>query len=330
MHFARPSIMAAFLLLTDVKLFLILQFVLSILQMAQPAPAAAVTPPWAWAIRISPYVILSAVFVLLAVTFGLSDEARVSRLLSTPQLVTVLPPQVQFFVERPEIDIIAKCLGGNRSNFLVVEGGNRMGKSTAVAMAVSRLSRTTAVVGADAEVVDTLETLLRRMLYLTGTTLMHRVLALVPAPLQAESMASVLLNRPHTAQQPIFVVESAEKLPETTLNAAFILAKRLVDAQLGRFVFVFAPSDKLETVAGHELRALTRATVINVGDMGEANTRAYLEAKGCPAERASAVFRITGGHLAALVENLAVDAFCSGAIDAAAARGCGGRFGPCR
>lgn len=193
--------MAAFLLLTEVKLFLILQFVLSILQMAQPAPAAAVTPPWAWAIRISPYVILSAVFVLLAVTFGLSDEARVSRLLSTPQLVTVLPPQVQFFVERPEIDIIAKCLGGNRSNFLVVEGGNRMGKSTAVAMAVSRLSRTTAVVGADAEVVDTLETLLRRMLYLTGTTLMHRVLALVPAPLQAESMASVLLNRPHTAQQ---------------------------------------------------------------------------------------------------------------------------------
>lgn len=173
------------------------------LQMAQSAPHTAAVPSWSlmtWRWRLPSYVALPALCILAAVAVGLmSEEARVLRLLSAPQHLP--PPHIPFAVERPEVDLIAKRLGGLTSSFLVVEGGDRVGKTVAVAMAVSRLSSTTAVVTANSEAADTLDTLLRRMLRLTGRTHLHWPLALIPNPLRTDSVATVLLHRPHTTQQ---------------------------------------------------------------------------------------------------------------------------------
>jgi len=111
-------------------------------------------------------------------------------------------------------------------------------------------------------------------------------------------------------------VESAEEFSTGTLislPAVLKLAKRLADAQLGRFIFVFSPFNKLGAVVG--LGALSRATIFTVGDLSREATLTYLTARGCPKERAIAMYGVIGGHLTTFVDNKAVNLFCGGAID---------------
>jgi len=109
------------------------------------------------------------------------------------------------------------------------------------------------------------------------------------------------------------VVESAEEFPTATLASMLKLAKRLADAKRGRLIFVFAPSDKLGAIGG--LGALSRAKVLNVGDLSREAALTYLTAWGCPEDRARGVYDVTEGHLAVLVDNEGVNLFCGGAID---------------
>lgn len=112
--------------------------------------------------------------------------------------------------------------------------------------------------------------------------------------------------------QPILVVESAERLPAVELQSLLKLAKELTDKQLGRFIFVFAPSDKLHDVRGQS--SMSRATVVDVGELSEAATVDYLASKGCPRERAAVLFNVVGGQLLRLVDNQLASDFCAGAI----------------
>jgi hypothetical protein len=67
---------------------------------------------------------------------------------------------------------------GNHTN--VVEGGNRMGNSTAVAVAVSELAETATVFSMDDAVSDTVDTFLRRMLSLNRESLWEQRIAMLP------------------------------------------------------------------------------------------------------------------------------------------------------
>lgn len=146
--------------------------------------------------------LLAIGFAVLAITvqsLALTDEARVAHLLSTRHKVS--PPSVDNLVRRPEIDEIIRLMTGNYTNFLVVEGGNRMGKSTAVAMAVSELSDTVTVFSMDAAISDNVETFLRRMLSLTREGLWEQLIAMLPVSGRAKDVESTLMKVQHTLPQ---------------------------------------------------------------------------------------------------------------------------------
>lgn len=108
------------------------------------------------------------------------------------------------------------------------------------------------------------------------------------------------------------VIESVENLAPPIIVELLKIAKELADSELGRFVFVFSPSDKLAALSGEG--SLTRATIMNVGDLSREATQAYLTSKGCPLDRATAVYELTRGHLPVLVDGLAVNSFCKGKL----------------
>lgn len=107
-------------------------------------------------------------------------------------------------------------------------------------------------------------------------------------------------------------MERAEALPLQALTRLLLLAKELTDRRLGVFVFVFAPSDTLSQV--QHRGALTRASVIDVGDLPRDAALAYLQARGCTRERAEHVYGLAGGHLPVLAQPEPVRSFCDGAI----------------
>lgn len=112
--------------------------------------------------------------------------------------------------------------------------------------------------------------------------------------------------------QPIMVIESVENLAPPIIAELLKLAKELTDSELGRFVFVFAPSNKLAALIGEG--SLSRATIVNVGDLSREATQAYLTSKGCPSDRATALYELTQGHLPVLVDTIAVNSFCEGKL----------------
>lgn len=87
-------------------------------------------------------------------------------------------------------------------------------------------------------------------------------------------------------------------------------AKKLADHKLGRFIFIFSPSDKLNALSGK----LSRATVVSVGDLTELEALDFLGQIGCDASHAAAVHGLVDGHLPFLVLKPVHD-FCHGLID---------------
>ena len=83
----------------------------------------------------------------------------------------------------------------------------------------------------------------------------------------------------------------------------------MADHKLGRFIFVFSPSDKLDAISGK----LSRATVVSVGDLTERQALDFLQLTGCDADRAAVVHALVDGHLPFLMQE-PVGSFCRGEI----------------
>ena len=254
---------------------------------------------------------------LVALLLGLAamvavptDSARIgAALASRPAIPT---PTAAHFVHMVVIDQIVASASSGGGTFLVVEGGNRAGKSVAVQAAAARLSAGRAVLWCDCTSSSTADTVLqrfyglRRNLVVDYLSAFLRVSAGPPAEVQ-----ELVLARAASAPEPVLVVERAELLPLQELKRLLDFAKELADKGKGRFIFVFSPSDKLAGVSA--MGAMSRARIIPVLDLTRSEA---LELLGhtCSPQRASSVYAHLGGHLPHLMEE-EVRLFCEGALD---------------
>ena len=94
-------------------------------------------------------------------------------------------------------------------------------------------------------------------------------------------------------------------------HAAPQTAKELADNRLGRFIFVFTPSEKLSTILSGKLSC---ATVVAVGELTRPQALDFLDQLGCDASRAAAVYGLLDGHLPFLVLQPVSD-FCLGTLE---------------
>ena len=238
-----------------------------------------------------------------------SDSALIASALSSRPVIA--PPHVPSFVPRAAIDDIVAAASSGRT-FVVVEGGNAVGKTVAVRAAAARLSTQRTVLWANCDSRSTADSVLQRLFGLQRSLIVDYIFGLLRStaapPAQIEEL---VLSRTPSAPEPVLVVERAELLPLGELKRLLDFAKELCDAGLGRFIFVFAPSDKLSAVSA--FGAMSRAHIIPVLDLSRSET---LELLGhtCSPERAAAVYSLLGGHLPHLMD-AAVRHFCAGALD---------------
>lgn len=201
-------------------------------------------------------------------------------------------------------------------NYVIVDGGNRVGKSVAVKVAASRLSASRTVRWSACDEGGTAVGLLRGIFGLdTAPTFFLRVLnavatlSLTPAEASMADLRSLVLASDASRQEPVFVVELAERLEIRELKSLLNFAKELVDMRRGRFIFVFAPTDKLDTIG--DFGAATRATVVHVGELNDEETTAFLKNSGCGADQSAALYGLIGGHLPHLL-SYTVHEYCRG------------------
>jgi len=247
-----------------------------------------------------------------------SDATLVARALSSREQFA--PPAVAHLVERREMSSIVDAIerGGD---FVIVDGGNRVGKSVAVEVAAARLSASRTVRWSVCDEGSTAAAVLQQLLGLDSqTTVLARVLASVAAlpPLSVADMTDLVLSARMPGPEPVFVVESAERLEIMELRSLLCFAKELVDERRGRFVVVFAPTDKLDVIG--DFGSVSRAKVIHVGNLDHAESMALLASAGCDAGRAAALDAVVGGHLPHLISD-DVDDYCRGVRPLAGVQG---------
>lgn len=131
-----------------------------------------------------------------------------------------VPPEIppRQYIRRDDItDSIIRVVTGYGDHFAAIEGPNRVGKSTAVNIAVSELSRTRLVrkvVCLNVHgVVEVLAELLLADLHdldwQTNLPTSHRPLVVMPT---YEELHEAMLRRPRQTPEPVFVIEAAELL----------------------------------------------------------------------------------------------------------------------
>ena len=260
--------------------------------------------------------------VLVALLIGLlarwlvpSDADRIASSLASRPVIPM--PDIPNFVHRAAIDeIVAAATSG--SKFVMVEGGNRMGKSVAVRAAAARLSTQRAVLWTSCASSSTMDTVLQRLFGLQRNTLVDYLFGLMRSttgpPEEAEEL---VLARARSVPEPVLVVERAELLPLEELKRLLNFAKEMRDAGLGRFIFVFSPSDKLAAVS--TFGSMSRARIVQVLDLSHGEAVALL-AQYCSPDRTAQVLGLLGGHLPHLVEDVVTD-FCAGSLSANALEG---------
>ena len=263
---------------------------------------------------------LAGVFValfigLLARWLVPSDANRVASALASRPVITM--PDIPLFVHRAAIDeIVAAATSG--SKFVMVEGGNRMGKSVAVRAAAARLSTQRTVLWASCAFSCTTDTVLQRLFGLQRNALVDYLFGLMRSPTAPPAgVEELVLARARSAPEPVLVVERAELLPLEELKRLLNFAKEMRDAGLGRFIFVFSPSDKLTAVSA--FGSMSRARIVQVLDLSHGEAVALL-AQFCPPDRTAQVLGLLGGHLPHLVEDVVAD-FCAGSLGANALEG---------
>jgi hypothetical protein len=97
----------------------------------------------------------------------------------------------------------------------------------------------------------------------------------------------------------------AERLEIKELKTLLDFAKVLVDKGCGRFVFVFSPTDKLDTIG--DFGSVSRAEVVHIGDFSETETTTFLVSLGCDADQAIELYNLIGGHLPYLMQRIIRD-----------------------
>ena len=284
-------------------------------------PPPAVLPPkgqawwawraWSWESKAASALVTLAL-IFSAVLLQPSDSTRVTRALST---MTLVPAPTVPFVERREMAVIVDAVALGNS-YVIVDGGNRVGKSVAVEVAMSRLSQSHSVFAYSCEEGSTASVVLRGLFNLDGgqagwfaRTLGAYVKLPENPPISSSDIKGVLLRARPYLPEPVFVVEMAERLEVKELKALFDLAKEIVDKRRGRFIFVFSPSDKLHDIL--DFGSVSRARVVHVGDLTADEAKEVLAGSGCDSDRALELFALVGGHLPDLVSDHVGD-FCRG------------------
>ena len=227
------------------------------------------------------------------------------------------PPAISHFIFRAGLvaDIIDAI---NHDNFVVLDGANRMGKTTVAESVAAQLSETHAVQIAECAVDDTANSVLVKLL-IPRHSLVEQVLSVLPTPFRpttpshsSAAISEALLHLPeYRGHEPVFMVEMAERLSVGDLKTLLDLAKVLADKRRGRFIFVFSPSVKLSDISG--FGAMTRASIVSVGDLTETEALGFLEKLQCDDRRAKAVHELVDGHLPYLLD-AAVRSFCRGTL----------------
>lgn len=233
-------------------------------------------------------------------------------------------PTLAAFVERREMSAIVRAIESGK-NFVIVDGGNRAGKSVAVKVAASRLSLTRTVRWSVCGRADTAATVLWRLFGLddVAASSLSRIVAGVarlspPAPPSVDVVKGLLLSANSGLPEPVLVVEMAERLHVDELKALLDVAKELVDERRGRFILVFSPTDKFDAIG--DFGSVSRAKVVHVGDLSDVEATQYLERVGCSAGRAAALYALVGGHLPHLVSD-SVAEYCAEAASLAEVEG---------
>lgn len=249
--------------------------------------------------------VLLAILVGMLVRIITSDLRCIELALVTKTIIQ--PPPLPYFVHRSVIDeIMSAAITGGR--FLMVDGGNYMGKSVAVRAAAALLSHTRPVLWHSCITTSTNGTMDSVMQQLFGLQRIPLVDYFFVARSPAEVVEEVVLSRAPIHPVPVLVVEWAELLPLEELERLVNFAKEMCDAGLGMFIFVFSPSKKLAAVA--TLGAMSLAHVIPVPDFTRSETLEFL-GHFCSPERAAHVYGLLGGHLPHL-KVYAVKLYCAG------------------
>jgi hypothetical protein len=252
-----------------------------------------------WDNKATSALLVTVLVGVLAMALLPSDASRVATALSSRKVIVM--QSVESFVERHEVAQIITTIEVGK-NFVVVEGGNRMGKSVAVKAAAARLSHTRTVLWYDCTGQSTLKLALQELYGVERNTVVDHLFSIVrdkvnpPADVQ-----KLVLSRAPTVPEPVLVIERAEQLPVHELKHLLDFARELADGKLGRFVFVFSPSDRLSAISG--FGAISRAEVIPVLDFTHAETVQYLSHLSLcgSTDRAAIVYSLVVGHRASLV-----------------------------
>ena len=275
--------------------------------------------------------IVGVMILVAAVLLQPSEASMVMRALSS-RTQFAMPPLVRL-VERREMSTIVDAVEMGE-DFLVVDGGNRVGKSVSVEVAASRLSSTRTVRWSVCDEGDTAAMVLRRLFGLdASTTSLSRIFSGIaklspPVPPSVADIRALVLSESAPGPEPVLVVEMAERLDIKEFKSLLDFAKELVDKRRGRFVFVFSPTDKLDTI--RRFGSLSRAKVIHVSDLSDTEAAAFLKISGCAADRTLVLYELIGGHIPHLVTDTVRD-YCRGTLSLADVKsvlfaGIGARF----
>ena len=270
---------------------------------------------WLWEHKAVSSALVAIILLVAAVLLLPSDATTAVRTLSTRtpfHMPTLMP-----YVERREMALIVDAVE-HGAKYTIVDGGNGVGKSVAVEVAASRLSGTHTVLWDVCDKGDTAAIVLRRLLDLdTTASAFKRVLAGVaklslPEPPSIAVIRKLVLSTNTSGSEPVFVVEMAERLDIDELKSLLDFAKEVVDKRRGRFIFVFSPTDKFDAI--RRFGSTSRAEVIDVGDLSEAETTAFLARSGCDKDQADNLYSLIGGHLPYLALRIVSGEYCGSTV----------------
>lgn len=267
---------------------------------------------WSWESKAVSSTLVGLIFLIIAVLLQPSDGMMVKRALSSRTQFSM--PSIIPFVERREMMLIVDAIEHGKL-YIIVDGGNRVGKSISVEVAVSRLSSFHTVRWSVCDEGDTAANVLQRLFGLdTEAKSLSRIISSVAklSPNIRTSVADIrrlVLSTRASGSEPVFVVEMAERLEVKELKSLLDFAKELVDKRLGRFIFVFSPTEKLDIIG--DFGSVSRAKVIHVGDLNNTETTEFLRMSKCAEDRISPLYSLVGGHLPHLITDT-VQEYCRG------------------
>jgi len=259
---------------------------------------------WSWQNKAISSALIGLMIIIAAVLLQPSNATMVTHALSTKTLIEF--PLITPFVERRDMAVIFDAIEMGK-NYIIVDGGNRVGKSVVVEAVASRFSHTRTVRRSQCNEGSSAVSILRHLFGLDKTAgafsrVLLRTLQCLPSEPPSVAIIEDLVRSISCSSklEPVFVVEMAERLEIKELKTLLDFAKVLVDKGCGRFIFVFSPTDKLDTIG--DFGSVSRAEVVHIGDFSETETTTFLVSLGCDADQAIELYNLIGGHLPYLMQ----------------------------